>query len=90
MSNKIFPRLTAVAFAAALTFAGTAEAGSVSSVAGLQESPLSAAWEWMTEVWGDLTGLQSTAASESVRPDPSTTTPDVGCGIDPNGSPCGG
>lgn len=91
MSNKISSRLTAVAFAAALTLAGTAEAGPLfSGTAGVEESPWSLAWEWVTEAWGDLLGLESDTADGSVKPEPETTNSDVGCGIDPNGGPCGG
>jgi hypothetical protein len=94
MSNKISPRLTAVAFAAALTLAGTVEAGPlVSSSAGSEDSVWSLALNWLTEAWGDLTGLHSTTASDSISitPDPQGgNTVDVGCGIDPNGGPCGG
>jgi hypothetical protein len=92
MSKKISSRLTAVAFVAALTLAGSAEAGSLSAgAAGAEESSWSLAWEWLAEAWGDLTGLQSATAADSVKPDPadSTTNSDAGCGIDPNGTPCG-
>ena len=70
MSKKISSRLTAVAFAAALTLAGTAEAGPLSAgAAGHEESPWSLAWEWLTEAWGDLTGLQQHSdAADSVKP----------------------
>ena len=88
MSKKISSRLTAVAFAAALTFAGSVEAGPlVSGTAGREASPWSMAWGWMTEVWGDLTGLQSATATESTKP--TGDLPQAGCGIDPTGSPCG-
>lgn len=90
MSKKISSRLTAVAFAAALTLAGTAEAGPLfAGSAGVEESPWSLAWEWLTGAWGDLTGLQSATAADTVTPDPadSTSNSDVGCGIDPNGVP---
>jgi hypothetical protein len=93
MSKKIFPRLTAVAFAAALTLAGTAEAGPLfASAAGAEDSSWSLALEWLAEVWGDLTGLHSTTATDSVifNPDGSPTVADAGCGIDPNGGQCGG
>ena len=55
MSNKISRRLTAVAFAAALTLAGTAEAaGPLSAgISGPEPSALSLAWEWLVEAWGD-------------------------------------
>ena len=92
MSKKIFPRLTAVALAAALTLAGTAEAGPlVASTAGTGDSSWSLALEWLAEVWGDLTGLDSITATDSVVFDPEggAPTPDAGCGIDPNGQ-CGG
>jgi hypothetical protein len=89
MSKKISSRLTAVAFAAALTLAGTAEAGPLfAGAASPEESSWSQAWEWLTEAWGDLTGLDSAATSQSVKPG-TTSTPEVGCGIDPNGA-CGG
>lgn len=93
MSKKIFPRLTAVALAAALTLAGTAEAGPLfASAAGPEDSSWSLALEWLTEVWGDLTGLHDTTAADSISlpPDGGTATADVGCGIDPNGGACGG
>jgi fermentation-respiration switch protein FrsA (DUF1100 family) len=93
MSKKISSRLTAVAFAAALTLAGTAEAGPLfaGSAGVVEESPWSLAWEWLIGAWGDLTGLQSAAATDSVKTEvPPTTNSDVGCGIDPNGGPCGG
>ncbi|HKH49847.1 MAG TPA: hypothetical protein VKM72_34775 [Thermoanaerobaculia bacterium] len=93
MSKKIFPRLTAVTLAAALTLAGTAEAGPLSaSAAGTEDSSWSLALEWLAEVWGDLTGLHSTTATDSISVPPDgggTPTADVGCGIDPNGQ-CGG
>jgi hypothetical protein len=92
MSKKIFPRLTAVALAAALTLAGTAEAGPLfASAAGTEDSSWSLTLEWLAEVWGDLTGLHSTTSTDSVVFDPNggTSTPDAGCGIDPNGQ-CGG
>jgi hypothetical protein len=87
MSTKISSRLTAVAFAAALTFAGTAQAGPLAagSTDGTETSSWSLAWEWLTEVWGDLTGLQS-ITTESTAPG---STTDAGCGIDPNGTLCG-
>ena len=89
MSTKISPRLTAVAFAAALTLAGTAQAGPLAAAGagGSEESSWSLAWDWLTEVWGDLTGLQSiTTDGESTG---GGATPNAGCGIDPNGT-CGG
>jgi len=92
MSKKIFPRITAVALAAALTLAGTAEAGPLlASAAGTEDSSWSLALEWLAEVWGDLTGLDRTTATDSVVFDPEggAPTPDVGCGIDPNGGSCG-
>ncbi|HYU33363.1 MAG TPA: hypothetical protein VEW48_14495 [Thermoanaerobaculia bacterium] len=89
MSKKISPKLTAIAFAAALTLAGTAEAGPLFTAGdGTEASLWSQAWEWLGEVWGDLTGLQSATATEGITPPP-TTTSDAGCGIDPNGQ-CGG
>jgi hypothetical protein len=91
MSNKISPKLTAIAFAAALTLAGTAtaEAGPLSTgVDGTEATVWSQAWEWLSAAWGDLTGLQSTTATENIVTPPNTTS-DYGCGIDPNGS-CGG
>jgi hypothetical protein len=88
MSKKISSRLTAVAFAAALTLAGTAEAGPLAAgPAGAEASPWSLAWDWLTEVWGDLTGLDNITASESMEPG---STTEAGCGIDPNGAGCGG
>lgn len=93
MSNKISRRLTAVAFAAALTLAGTAEAGSLSArISGPEPSALSLAWEWLVEAWGDMTGtgLQSMTAADSLPVDPGdcgtcTNSDDNGWGIDPNG-----
>ncbi len=87
MSKKISSRLTAVAFVAALTLAGTVEAGPLAGSTGSEASPWSLAWNWLAEVWGDLTGLQGAATSQSI-PAGSTTEGDVGCGIDPNGKPC--
>jgi hypothetical protein len=89
MSKKISPRLTAVAFAAALTLAGTVEAGPLAAgSAGSEESSWSLALDWLHEVWGDLTGLQSATATESTKP--TGDLPAAGCGIDPNGGPlCG-
>lgn len=92
MSKKISSRLTAVAFAAALTLAGTAEAGSLASgaAAGTEAPSWSLAWDWLVEAWGDLTGLDVATTTDSM-PTGGTTQGggDVGCGIDPNGS-CGG
>lgn len=88
MSKKISPRLTAVAFAAALTLAGTAEAGPLAAGSGgAEESSWSLALNWLTEVWGDLTGLQSITTDGESTGGGGTTN--AGCGIDPNGS-CGG
>ena len=87
MSKKISSRLIAVAFAAALTLAGTAEAGPLDAgTAGSEASSWSLAWDWLIEVWGDLTGLESTATAETAGAGGQT---EAGCGIDPNGSPCG-
>ena len=89
MSKKISSRLTAVVFAAALTLAGTVEAGPLAAgTAGPETSSWSLAWEWMAEVWGDLMGLDSVTTSDSMPTDPGTQG-EVGCGIDPNGT-CGG
>ena len=92
MSNKISRRLTAVAFAAALTLAGTAEAGSLSArISGPEPSALSLAWEWLVEAWGDMTGLQSMTAADSLPADSgdcgtcTNSDSDNGWGIDPNG-----
>ena len=86
MSKKISSKLTAVAFAAALTLAGTAEAGPlVAGTAGSEASAWSLAWDWLTEVWGDLTGLDSITAADSIPADGSTEGGEVGCAIDPNG-----
>lgn len=94
MSNKIAPRFTAVAFAVALTLAGTAEAGPLfGGIAGSEESPWSLAWEWLTEAWGDLTGLHSATAADTTTPDSpcdSCSNSDSGWGIDPNGGGSGG
>lgn len=88
MSKKISSRLTAVVFAAALTLAGTVEAGPLVAGAGSEASPWALAWDWVIEVWGDLTGLQGATAADTIKTD-DTTHSDVGCGIDPNGA-CGG
>lgn len=91
MNKKISRRLTAVAFAAALTFAGTAEAGPLSAgPSGPEPSALSLAWEWLVEAWGDMTGLQSTMAADSLPADSGdcgdcASSDDNGWGIDPNG-----
>jgi hypothetical protein len=90
MSNKIAPRFTAVAFAVALTLAGTAEAGPLfGGTAGPVDSPWSLAWEWLAEAWGDLTGLHTATASDTVQqqdnPCGDCTANDSGWGIDPNG-----
>lgn len=96
MSKKLPLRLTAVAFAAALTLAGTAEAGSLSAGHGSRATeiaPLSAAWGWLSGLWQDVTGslLQmSTASSETPAGAQdgscsSCTETDTGWGIDPNG-----
>jgi hypothetical protein len=95
MSKKISSRLTAVAFAAALTCAGTAQAGplALGTGSGTEASSWSLAWDWLTEVWGDLTGLRSDSQSTVTTSGESTGgggTTNAGCGIDPNGSPCGG
>lgn len=90
MNKKISRRLTAVAFAAALTFAGTVEAGPLSTgTSGPEPSALSLAWEWLVEAWGDMTGLQSTTAADSLPAESddcgTCSTSDNGWGIDPNG-----
>lgn len=92
MSNKIAPRFTAIAFAVALTLAGTAEAGPLfGGTAGPADSPWSMAWEWLAGAWGDLTGLHSATAADTVEePDTpcgtcSNSDSDHGWGIDPNG-----
>lgn len=97
MSKKLPLRLTAVAFAAALTLAGTAEAGSLSASprATAEIAPLSAAWGWLSGLWQDMTGslLQM---SESTTSEPPASTgqegqctdcadSDAGWVIDPNG-----
>lgn len=88
MRKKISSRLTAVAFAAALTLAGTAEAGPLfAGAAGPEASSWSQAWEWLNRAWGDLTSLVGTTAQPS-KPGGNSTN-DAGCGIDPNGA-CGG
>ncbi len=93
MSTKISSRLIAVAFAAALTLAGTAEAGPLAAgTAGPEVSAWSLAWDWLTEVWGDLTGLDSITLDSTTSESTTTETVppnDYGCGIDPNGT-CGG
>ena len=92
MSKKIFPRLTAVVLATALTLAGTAEAGPLSAgTTRAEDSSWSLALEWLAEVWGDLTGLHSATTTDSIvlPGDGGAPTADAGCGIDPNGQ-CGG
>jgi hypothetical protein len=90
MNKKISRRLTAVAFAAALTLAGTAEAGPLSAgTSGPEPSALSLAWEWLVDAWGDMTGLQGTMAADALPPESNDcgtcTNSDNGWGIDPNG-----
>jgi len=92
MNKKISRRLTAVAFAAALTFAGTVEAGPLSAgTSGPEPSALSLAWEWLVDAWGDMTGLQSTLAADSLPANSgdcgscTNSDDDNGWGIDPNG-----
>jgi hypothetical protein len=95
MSKKISRRLTAVAFAAALTFAGTAEAGPLSAgISGPEPSALSLAWEWLVDAWSDLTGAQSATAADSFEADDdgacgNCANSDAGWAIDPNGEPGG-
>lgn len=85
MSKTISSRMTAVAFAIALILASTAEAGPFAPTA-LPEAPSawSLAWEWLAEVWGNLTGLQGASTSGSGT---AASMIDAGCGIDPNGAP---
>lgn len=93
MSKKISRRLTAVAFAAALTLAGTAEAGPLfAGEAGPESSAWSVALEWFSGVWADLTGLDSATAADTTETDSCGTcaNSDSGWGIDPNGNPTGG
>ena len=96
MSKKLPLRLTAVAFAAALTFAGTAEAGSFSAGprASAEVAPLSAAWGWLSGLWQDMTGsLLQMSESTSESPAPTgqegqctdCADSDAGWVIDPNG-----
>lgn len=98
MSKKLPLRLTAVAFAAALTLAGTAEAGSFSagqgSRAAAEIAPLSAAWGWLSGLWQDMTGsLLQMSASTTEPPAPTgqegqctdCADSDAGWVIDPNG-----
>jgi len=98
MSKKISHRLTAVAFAAALTLAGTAEAGPLSTgISGPEPSALSLAWEWLVDAWSDLTGAQSATAADSFEADEADedgacgncASSDAGWAIDPNGEPGG-
>lgn len=91
MSKKISSGLIAFTFAAALMLAGSAEAGPLATdTAGPEASPWSMAWAWLTEFWGDLTGLH--AATESVELDGTCSgeCSSSGYGIDPNGSGSGG
>lgn len=98
MSNKTSRRLTAVAFAAALTLAGTAEAGPLSTgAAGSETSAWSLAWEWLADVWSDLTGVQSSTAADAFEADSledggceGCANSDAGWAIDPNGGGNGG
>lgn len=96
MSKKLPLRLTAVAFAAALTLAGTAEAGSLSAGprAAAEIAPLSAAWGWLSGLWQDVTvSLLQMSASTSEPPAPTgqegqctnCADSDAGWVIDPNG-----
>jgi hypothetical protein len=98
MSKKLPLRLTAVAFAAALTLAGTAEAGSFSAGPGsrgtAEIAPLSAAWGWLSGLWQDVTGsLLQLSASTAEPPAPTgeqgqctnCAESDAGWVIDPNG-----
>lgn len=97
MSKKLPLRLTAVAFAAALTLAGTAEAGSLSggqgSRATAEIAPLSAAWGWLSGLWQDMTGSLLQLSASTTEP-PATgqegqcgdcADSDAGWVIDPNG-----
>lgn len=99
MSKKISSGLTAIAFIAALMLAGAAEAGPLTDTAGPEDSTWSLAWAWLTEVWGDLTGLHDATApgsfemngvSEDGTCGGTCTTNDHGWGIDPNGNGSGG
>ena len=97
MSKKLPLRLTAVAFAAALTLAGTAEAGSFSagqgSRAAVEIAPLSAAWGWLSGLWQDMAGSLLQLSASTAEP-PATgeqgqctncAETDAGWVIDPNG-----
>ena len=96
MSKKLPLRLTAVAFAAALTLAGTAEAGSLSASprATAEIAPLSVAWGWLSGLWQDMTGSLLQMSGSTTEP-PATTgeegrcsgcaDSDAGWVIDPNG-----
>lgn len=95
MSNKLSLRLTAVAFAAALTLAGTAEAGSLSAGprATAEIAPLSAAWGWLSGLWQDMTGSLLQMSESTSEPAPTgqegqctnCADSDAGWVIDPNG-----
>ena len=95
MSKKISSGLIAFAFAfaAALLFAGPAEAGPlIGGTAESEASPWSLAWAWLTEVWGDLTGLHDATATDSLEMDGTCSgeCSSSGYGIDPNGQGSGG
>lgn len=98
MSKKLPLRLTAVAFAAALTLAGTVEAGSLSagqgSRAAAEIAPLSAAWGWLSGLWQNMTGSLLQMSAETTAPPAPTgeegrctdcADSDAGWVIDPNG-----
>ena len=98
MSQKISSGLIAVTFTAALMLASAAQAGPLTAgTAGPEASPWSLAWAWLTEVWGDLTGLHDATAPGSFEMNGITEggpcsgectsgDPDHGWGIDPNGT----
>jgi hypothetical protein len=96
MSKKFPLRLTAVAFVAALTLAGTAEAGSFSagqsSRATAETAPLSAAWGWLSGLWQDMTGSLLQMSASTTEPPTGQegqcndcVESDAGWVIDPNG-----
>jgi hypothetical protein len=86
MSHKVIRRtITAVAFAATLTLAGTSEAGAFinmpvpsASEPIEQQSLWNQAWSWMTGFWGDLTGTSvdktSTGTTSTTTTGTTTTT----------------
>jgi hypothetical protein len=102
MSQKAIRRtITAAFFAATLAMTATSEAGGLftttpASETRIEQSLWAQALDWMTGVWGDLTGVSSEKTTTTEAPTGSTTTTttssctnpagcEAGWGIDPNG-----